>query len=219
LVPARPVRRFHALRVLSDRTSGRPKPSGAPLALSRPSRGPSQQSRTGPQRLSAPARCFLSSAFWPYGTLSERRVRCMWAAPPGTTPYRVRGLATPLAAPPSLLPAREAPEHPWASPFKVSLVCGGDPLEPPALLTFLGGAPPFGRRHRSSAFRASFSPRAWDPALSSRNPHPSWGSPLQSSTRPSGPSLVVARPTSTPSGGVTLNSRLGPEALRIRRLG
>jgi hypothetical protein len=126
---ARPVRRFHALRVITDPTSGRPKPPGAPPALSRPFRGPSQQARTVPPSLAAPRtmlpllsfsalRRTLGSAD-PY----ERRV----PAPPRAT----SGVwLPPSRRPPPTLPAHEAPERPWASPFKASLATAA-PLSGP----------------------------------------------------------------------------------------
>jgi hypothetical protein len=58
----RPVRRFDALRVLSDRTSGRPKPSVAPLALFAPLQRSIAAAPHRGEGLAATARCFLSWA-------------------------------------------------------------------------------------------------------------------------------------------------------------
>jgi len=177
---ARPVRRFDAHRVLSDRTSGRPKPSGAPPALSRPFRGPSQQPRTVPQALRPPSDASSPGLFVPYDTLSNRRIRslerCLPAPPRATSEVWL----PPSRRPPPVLPAHEAPERPWASPFKASPVLGGVPLGTPALLTFLHRAPPCGRRGSASAFRALISARARDRALTGPTSRPSWVSPLRS---------------------------------------
>jgi hypothetical protein len=144
---ARPVRRFHALRVLSDRTSGRPKPSGAPPALSRPFRGPLQQPRTVPKALRPssmlPLLGFLALRHT-LGAVDPLHERRLPASPRATSGVWL----PPSRRPPPPLPAHEAPERPWASPYKASPAHGGIPLGIPALLTFLPRAPPCGWARR-----------------------------------------------------------------------
>jgi hypothetical protein len=123
--------------------SGRPKPSGAPHALSCPFRGSSTQPRAALPGVEARLQRFLSWTSSPYGTLSGGRPRSM-PTDPSVGARHVRGLDTPIAAAATTLPAREAPERPWACPFKALLpVSGGAPPGATALLT-LAAAPPCG---------------------------------------------------------------------------
>lgn len=175
---ARPVRRSFALRVLSGRASERPKPLGALPTLSLPYRGPSQQSRTV-QRALRPVDDAPSPELSRPTTHSEgggpvdgRRV----PAPPRAT----SGVwLPPSRRPPPPLPAREAPEHPWASPFKASLARGGTPLGATALLTFLPKRLPCGR-HPGVRLQGLFLGASSGRILADPTPHPSWAFPLQS---------------------------------------
>jgi hypothetical protein len=199
---ARPVRRSFALRALIDRASERPKPLGALPTLSLPYRGPSQQSRTV-QRALRPADDAPSPELSHPTTHSEgggpvdgRRV----PAPPRAT----SGVwLPPSRRPPPPLPAREAPERPWASPFKASLARGGTPLGATALLTFLRRASPLREALRrppsgpSSRRELGSDPRGPDTTSFLGFPPP------ESSPPPAGPSLVIARPALPPLGRVT----------------
>ena len=61
--------------------------------------------------------CCLSWGFVPYDTLSDRRIR-KWQRIPPPPRATCEVWLPPSRHPPPALPAREAPERPWASPFK-----------------------------------------------------------------------------------------------------
>jgi len=139
--PARPAfQRPSGLR--SMRPPARPKPCRGPPALSCPFRGVRRspvRSRRPVGRLVGPHN--LSWAFFALrhtlGTMA-RDDRGSTRDPPAAC----GGLATPCATSPSPLPAREAPERPWASPFRAFPPCAAvPPCGGPALLALPAPAP------------------------------------------------------------------------------
>jgi hypothetical protein len=195
-VSARPVRRSSrpsGVRPTSLPT-GRSRPK-ALLALLRPFRDMSPQPRTAPSSLSAEAdaraslRCFLSWAFVPYDTCWSVTLLLGGGSPRHRAPrprfgYLPRGL-------PHRPPDAEAPERPWALPFKAfSSFARGAPLGVLALLTLPVLRPGSRGNQGCSSRLQGFVPAtssccrqatevAW-PSI------PSWASPLQSvlPTRP-----------------------------------
>jgi hypothetical protein len=98
-------------------------------------------------------------------------------------PAAYGGLATSCATAPSPLPAREAPERPWASPFRASSPCAAvPPLRGPALLSLPALAPhrEVHTRTRSASGLCSRHGLVRSPTLAGRPSMPSWDSPLQS---------------------------------------
>lgn len=98
-------------------------------------------------------------------------------------PVACGGLATSCATSPSPLPAREAPERPWAFPFRASSPCAAVPLfRGPALLSLPVLAPhrEVHTRTRSASGLCSRHGLVRSPTLAGRPSMPSWGSPLQS---------------------------------------
>ena len=141
----RPVRRFYALRVVILRTSPRPEGRRSALpALSRPYEDVSLQPHTAASCPRLPEgnrdrlvpRCCLSWAFVPYDTIPGRWLRLMMRRIPPSPRAACEVWLPPSRPPPPALPAREAPERPWASPSKAFPSCtSGAPFGVPALLT------------------------------------------------------------------------------------
>ncbi len=94
----------------------------------------------------------------PYDTVPDRRILHP-TTDPSAAACRVRGLATSFATSTTGPADACAPEHPWASPFKVfPSTAVGAPLGAHTLLTLPAGpTPPRGEtRHDVAAFRVSF---------------------------------------------------------------
>jgi len=186
------------------RACDQPKPIAAPRALSRPFRGPSPQPRTEPhdpggRRPMLPLLSFsaLRHDLRTVDPFAGRRI------PP--SPRATSGVwLPPSRRPPPSLPAREAPEHPWASPFEVSPRRGGAPFEASALRAFSQRAHPpkrAGGCRRLQGLVLATWPGS-DPC--GPDPRTSLGfSPPESSLPSSGRSLCFAMPTLTPFGRYT----------------
>jgi hypothetical protein len=199
---ARPARRSLALRVLTGPTSRTAEavrgPPCAFVPLQRPIAAAPHRSAwpCGPRTM-LPLLSFRA----PRHTLGpEDPLR---SARPRALPCHVRGLATPIAASTSVPTGARSAGASLGFALQGLTRPGGTPLGVPALLTFLREAPPLreASRRTPSGLRSrhghdegsSRTPRHVLPGLSpSRAPHPS-----------SGPSLVVARPTLPPLGGMT----------------
>jgi hypothetical protein len=180
----RPVRRFDAPRAHLDATSRTteavrgpslrfPAPSEASVAAPHGPAGPWADTSN---HATSPGLCR------PYDTFSARW-RVTTAVPPAAQPATCGGLATSCAATPSHLPAREAPERPWAFPFRASSPCAAvPPLGGPALLSLPALAPhrEVHTRTRSASGLSSRHGLVRSPTLADRPSRPSWGSPLQS---------------------------------------
>ena len=185
---ARPVRRFDAHRVFV--LDGLPvaEATGAPHALSRPFRGPSQESRVVPPSPKArlAGRRYLSWAFLPYDTCLGTEDPISMAADPSATSWRVRGLATPIA-PSTSVPtgARSAGASLGFTLQGVDPHHGGTPLGASALLTLLTSRPrPLAGAEegaRSPPRRCSRDGSSDSDPAKGRTELPSWVSPLQRS--------------------------------------
>jgi hypothetical protein len=198
----------------------------------RPSGLPAGRSRGRPPlRFRAPSETCLQGPATPGAAVGRGRPRAHAgiAASPGlpfptahpgsADPLRWRRIPPPPRAtsevwlPPSRrsppnLPAHEAPEHPWASPFKAfSSVASRTPLGVPSLLTLprpprppcggRGGRPPTGPCSRDELVPSPG--RRSAPAVDAFLGF----TPPERSPHASGPPLVVAGPALSPSGGLT----------------
>ena len=136
-----PVRRFHALGVRSRpdlRKLSRRGPPCAFVPLPRPC--PAAPHRIARPEVGRPSRD-ASSPGLPCPTTHPRSADPLSADGSLRRPVPRPRFGTSFAAPPPTLPAREAPERPWASPFEACPRRGGTPLGASALLT-LPGRPP-----------------------------------------------------------------------------
>jgi hypothetical protein len=200
----RPARRFDALRVYS-RSRLRPAEAdrGPPCAFAPLPRSIS----AAPHRTARPV--------GPSSDASSPELLCPTARSRGGGPVLGRRIppsprATsgvwlpPSRRPPPPLPAREAPEHPWASPFEVSPRRGGASLEASALLPFSQRTHPpkrAGDCRRLQGLVLATWPGS-DPC--GPDPRTSLGfSPPEPSLPSSGRSLCFAMPSLTPLGGYT----------------
>jgi len=200
----RPARRFDALRVhsrsnLRPAEAGRGPPcafaplprsiSAAPHRTARPVGPPSDAS--SPELLRPTTRSRVG------GPVARRRI------PP--SPRATSGVwLPPSRRPPPTLPAREAPERPWASPFEACPRRGRAPLEACALLGLSRRTHPpkrAGVREHLQGLVLATWPGS-DPC--GPDPRTSLGfSPPEPSPPSSGRSLCFAMPTLPPFGGYT----------------
>jgi hypothetical protein len=226
---AHPVRRFHALRGFIHRTSNAaeaaPGPPCAFLPLQRhPAAAPPRSvprhpevGATGPAML--PLLGFPALRHIP-GTAVSRW--SWWRIPP--PPRATSEVSIPPSRPsPPILPAREAPERPWASPSKAfPSHVSGTPLGAPALLT-LPEVRTRGARTQPTAFRALL-PRRVRPDTGSPEGDPAVDAflgfpPPERSPHPSGLSLVVAMPALTSFERGDVPTRLDLRASRSGWIG
>lgn len=226
---AHPVRRFHALRGFIHRTSNAaeaaPGPPCAFLPLQRhPAAAPPRSvprhpevGATGPAML--PLLGFPALRHIP-GTAVSRW--SSWRIPP--PPRATSEVSIPPSRPsPPILPAREAPERPWASPSKAfPSHVSGTPLGAPALLT-LPEVRTRGARTQPTAFRALL-PRRVRPDTGSPEGDPAVDAflgfpPPERSPHPSGLSLVVAMPALTSFERGDVPTRLDLRASRSGWIG
>jgi hypothetical protein len=193
-VPARPARRFDALRVVVLRA----------VRLAEAKRRPPMRLRASPETCPcspAPQRRVTGRSRQPAcpAMLPLLGFRALRHSPGPADPHMRRRIPPPPRAPcevwvppsrrpPPILPARKAPERPWASPLKAFPSCAsGAPLGVRALLTLPAVAPnlPGGRDGRGVAAFRVFYPRrvravARQLTRSVEPSMPSRASPLQS---------------------------------------
>jgi hypothetical protein len=117
----------------------------------------------------------------------------------------------PSRRPPPILPARAAPERPWASPPKAFPSCAsGAPLGVRTLLTLPAIAPNLPEEERAGRSRLQGLVPATSPCCRSTTHEErrtvdafSGFAPSELPPHPSGPSLVVTMPALSPLGGMT----------------
>jgi len=138
-------------------------------------------------------------------------------------PAAYGGLATSCATTPSPLPAREAPERPWAFPFRASSPCTAvPPFRGPALLSLPVLAPhrEVHTRTRSATGLCSRHGLVRSPTLAGRPVDALLGlPPPEPSPHPSGRSALVARPPLTPPSRADVPARQGHRVLRSEWIG
>jgi hypothetical protein len=185
-----PVRRFDALRGFVRRVSREAEaPRGPPLRAcpplqrhvpAAPHRGVAAPTRRSGDR----SRDADSPGLWcpttPAGAVDPLGV----ATDPSVAACHVRGLGTSFAACTTVLPAHEAPERPWASPFKAfPSRASGCPSRGPCPPDVAGRPPPRGEAERDGRLQGlvpAASPYRHRVPEGTRPSMPSWASPLQS---------------------------------------
>lgn len=167
----------------SMRPPARPKPrEGPPCAFVPLQRRPSQPRAVPPTRRPARRTAQPLLGFRRPTTQSRSNSACRPRFHPRSS-GRVRRFGYLLRDSAVVLPAREAPERPWASPFRAFPPCAAvPPFGGPALVTLPAPAP---HREVHAETRPSSGPCSRhgsvpSPTLAGRPSVPSWGFPLQS---------------------------------------
>lgn len=129
----------------------------------------------------------------------------------------------PARPPPASLPAREAPERPWASPFRVSPPCAARaPLGVAALLALPAPAPHRGVRTRTRSPPRPCSRHGSVPSSVLGGPTAVTllgFTPSEPSPHPSGRVALVARPPLPPRIRADVPARQGPRVSRSGWIG
>jgi hypothetical protein len=176
---ARPVRRFHALRVIT----------GLDVRTAEAARGPScafaplQRSiAAGPHRTAGPCGSAddASSPELPCPATHSRAGGPVRAARPRAAPCHVRGLATPFAASTADPTDARGVGAPLGFALQGFARVGRAPLGALAVLTFLRDTPPLREARRRPPSRRCSRREPWTRALAGSSPRPSWACPLRS---------------------------------------